>query len=162
MSTVTPNLGLVKPTTLEQYALSILNNNSDIIDASAVLIDTAASTANWTNFSFLGSVFTRVRIGTKGVVIAHVLALVDTAHALPINTAAGANYGAVIPAGYRPKIRQSYFTSIQHDATHGDAVQTSLETNGDWVVRSNGGSALTVTFAATIHCYCVYEWDGAL
>lgn len=32
MSTVTTRLGLVKPTTLEQYALSVLNNNMDTID----------------------------------------------------------------------------------------------------------------------------------
>lgn len=33
MSTVTPRLGLTKPAGIEQYSLSVINNNSDAIDA---------------------------------------------------------------------------------------------------------------------------------
>lgn len=163
MSTVTPNLGLVKPTTLEQYALSVLNNNMDILDAAAIHIDTVNSSADWTNFDFRQSVFTRIRVGNTGIIVAHILAIVDTATALPINTATGANYGNVAPVGYRPKnLFQGYFPAIQSGAGRGDEVQAAIATNGDWLVRSNTGSALTPTVGAVVRQVIVYEWDGNL
>lgn len=50
MSTVTPRLNLVKPTTLEQYALSVFNNNMDLIDSGLVL-QTEFKPTNWTAIS---------------------------------------------------------------------------------------------------------------
>lgn len=47
MSTVTPRLGLVKPTTLEQYALSVFTNNMDIIDSDTVM--QSEWKPSWTN-----------------------------------------------------------------------------------------------------------------
>ena len=161
MSTVTPKLNLVKPTTLEQYALSVLNNNMDLLDAAAVQIDSVNSTANWTNFSFLSSRFTRVRIGTVGFVVAHIQALVDTAAAIPANTVTGDQYGNVVPAGYRPARTQGYTNFVQVGPTNniGTNAQCAIDTLGNWYVRANG-TGYTTTFASIIHCYWTYEWDG--
>lgn len=162
MSTVTTLLGLVKPTTLEQYALSVMNNNMDLIDAASVQIDTASSTANWTNFSFLGSTFTRMRVGNEGIVVAHIQALVDTASTVPFNTQTGHDYANVAPAGYRPERLQSYTTFVQSAAGRGDNVQCALDSLGNWYIRSNTASGFTTTFNAIVHCFWTYEWDGNL
>lgn len=162
MSTVTTLLGLVKPTTLEQYALSVFNNNMDLIDAASVQVDSVMSTANWTNFSFLNSSFTRVRVGNKGIVVAQVAALVDVASTTPTNTQTGDNYGNVAPTGYRPKRTLNYTPCIQSGNGRGDTVQCALSTAGDWFIRSNTGSGFLTTAAATVNSYWAYEWDGNL
>jgi hypothetical protein len=53
VSTVTPRLNLVKPTTLEQYALSVVNNNMDLIDANTVM--QSEWKPNWTDLPTLGT-----------------------------------------------------------------------------------------------------------
>lgn len=45
MSTVTPKLNLVKPTTVEQFSLATLNNNMDIIDSNASSVATSIKAA---------------------------------------------------------------------------------------------------------------------
>lgn len=162
MSTVTPRLGLVKPTSVEQYALSVFNNNMDIIDEAVVHVDSAFSTADWTNFSFLLSRFTRVRTGNTGIVVAHIQAKVDTADTVPFNTQTGDDYGNVAPVGYRPERLQSYTTFVQSAAGRGDNVQCALATDGSWFIRSNTAGGFTTTVNAIVHCFWTYEWDGNL
>lgn len=163
MSLPTTYHGLIKAAEGEPYDLDLINNNLDAIDLGLVKIDTVNSTANWTNFSFLASTFTRVRIKNTGFVIAHIQALVDVASAIPANTVSGDNYGNVVPAGYRPKRTQGYTNFVQTGPTNniGTNAQCAITPSGDWLVRANG-TGYTTTFASIIHCYWTYEWDGNL
>lgn len=160
MSLPTTYHGLIKPDEGEMYDVDILNNNLDAIDLGLVKIDTANSTIDVANFNFTSSTFTRIRVQNKGIVVAAITAVVDTADALPINTATGDAYAGVIPAGYRPKTTKNYFQAIVAGAGRGDEVQVALIPDGQWLVRSNTGSAYTTFVGSQINTFITYEWDG--
>lgn len=154
--------GLEDPIGGEAHSRAMLSRNWVRINDQLPQIDTVASTIDVTNFNFTSSVFTRIRVGVKGIVVAAIRAVVDTADALPLNTAAGDSYSDVIPAGYRPKVTQNYFQSIVTGAGRGDEVQTSVNPAGAWLIRGNTGSVYTTIVGSQVNSYIVYEWDGVL
>lgn len=162
MSTVTPRLGLVKPTTLEQFALSVLNNNMDLLDVACPRISTVNSAANAATWDFTNSKFTRIDFGNgNGIIVAYFSALVKTATALPINTAAGLAVTGVIPQGYQGNGSISYQQAIASGAGRGDEVQVLIQGgSSSWLVRSNTGVAYTTIVGSSINSAVVYQWDG--
>ena len=163
MSTVTPVLNLVKPTTLEQYSLSVMNNNMDLIDAAAMRVDEANSTISGSQWSFLGCRFTRVRTGLKGIVIAEMVVTFIAALAIPSNTAATSNVANVIPAGYRPQGKTSIpvESALTSNAGVGQHVGIALESDGNFGIRS-AGAAFTSTTNSQFYFSTAYRWDGVL
>lgn len=101
MSTVTTRLNLVKPTTLEQYALSVMNNNMDLIDAGLVLQsewkpawNTLTLTATWVAYAGGGGYFNGIRYRAVGDQL-QIQGMVKSG-------AAGSQIG-VLPVGFRPE-----------------------------------------------------------
>lgn len=163
MSTVTPNLGLVKPTTLEQYALSVLNNNMDKIDLASAFYTTATSTLDTAACNCTGSIFTRIRIGaTQGIVVALIDCNFDTAVTLAANTAGGTVIGNVCPSGYMPATTLNMMAGVIAGNGRGDNIQWALTGGvGQLQIRSNGASFNTVV-NSSMTGMCVYRWDGNL
>jgi hypothetical protein len=165
MSTVTPRLGLVKPTTLEQYALSVLNNNMDAIDAALVLGATSAGTYNTNNVSGLSSKFTRLSIASVGIIIAEIVIDFDNAGGIVIaaNTAASTNLPAFIPPGFRAQSTPHSFpvigTSMVKNAGQGQTLSVGCNTSGDLLLNSTG-AAYTAPTGSDFNINTVYRWDG--
>jgi hypothetical protein len=162
MSTVTPKLGLVKPTTLEQYALSVLNNNADLIDQYAMQVDYGSSSVNNGTWNFTGCRFTRVRTDLRGIVIVELI-LTLTAVVVPSNTAATLDVAGVIPSGYRPVGHTSIpvLSALTSNAGVGQQVGIVLKTDGTFGIRSQA-AGFTATAGSQIYSQHVYRWDGIL
>ena len=161
MSTVTPNLGLVKPTTLEQFALSVLNNNMDTIDAAAMQVDMVNSAGNGA-IDYRGCRFTRVRTGNVGIIVVEIIVTFGVT-AIPSNTAATLDVAGAVPSGYRPVSHTSIpvQAALTSNAGVGQGIGFAIKDNGVIGVRSQGAAFSTTSGSQTYAGY-VYRWDGVL
>lgn len=166
MSTVTPRLGLVKPTTLEQYALSVLNNNMDAIDAALVLGATANGTYNTNGVAGTTSKFTRLSIASVGIVVAEIGVDFDNAGGIVIaaNTAASTHLPAFVPAGFRPATAPHAFpiatVSINKNGGQGQTLGIGIEASTGDLLLNSTGVAYTAPTGSEINACLVYRWDG--
>lgn len=162
MSTVTTRLGLVKPTTLEQYALSVLNNNADLIDTAMPRITTQAGTTDDANRSNLNAYFTRIEFGNgNGIIIANLFITLKTALVLNANT--GANVVAMVaavPAGYRPPETVQNDLGLLSGVSRGDIVNIAIGPTGDLTMRS-GAAGFTTTAGVSLVKQHTWKWSGA-
>lgn len=102
MSTVTTRLGLVKPTILEQYALSVMNNNMDLIDAEVVLQDEwkpdwndlTPLSGTWVDYVGGGGYYSGIRYRAVGDML-HIQGMVKSG--------AAGSVIATLPVGFRPE-----------------------------------------------------------
>lgn len=165
MSTVTPRLGLVKPTTLEQFALSVLNNNMDTIDSALVIAAQANSTYNVNSVSALGSKFTRLSVASVGIVIGEFAIDFDNVGGIVIaaNTAASTNLPNLVPAGFRPATTPHSFpiatVSMNKNGGQGQTLGCGINTSGDVLLNSTG-VAYTAPTGSEINFMLTYRWDG--
>lgn len=167
MSTVTPNINLTKPASIEQFSLALLNGNSDKIDANAFKIVTKNSTFNASNSNFTSSLFTRIWSGTKGIVIAQINGAFASGYSVvvPANTAEAIFYNAdIVPADMRPKQQVGIITgAVFSNEARGDNLQILLATDGRMGIRSQGaGFTRSSGGALRLSWQTVYEWDGNL
>lgn len=168
MSTVTPRLGLVKPTTLEQYALSVLNNNADLIDAAAVLTATANSSYNTNSVSGLSSKFTRMATGAVGIIIAEIAVDFDNVGGIIIaaNTAASTHLPAFIPAGFRPASTPHSFpvsaASMVKNGGQGQILVCGPEAGTGDIMFNTTAAAYTAPTGSDFNCFMCWRWDGSL
>jgi hypothetical protein len=153
---------LVKPTTLEQFALSTLNNNMDLIDAAAMKVDYAVGNVVDANWNFSASRWTRVRTGTRGIVVVETI-LTLAALAIPANTAAPLNVAGAIPSGYMPLGATSIpvVGALTSNAGVGQSIGIQYKSDGSFGIRSQA-AGFTATAGSNIYAQCVYRWDGVL
>lgn len=162
MSTVTPKLGLVKPAGLEQFSRATYNNNLDIIDAAAMQVDYGSSSVSNGTWDFTACRFTRVRTGTRGIVVVELI-LTLTAVVVPSNTAAVLSVASVIPAGYMPLSATSIpvLSALTSNAGVGQSVGITLKSDGSFGIRSQA-AGFTATAGSQIYSQHLYRWDGVL
>jgi len=163
MSTVTPLLNLVKPTTAEQFSLATYNNNLDLIDAKAAQYSEAQGTINGTNYDFRQSTFTRIRLGaTQGIVVTELIIIFKTAVSIPANNAASLLLSAAVcPPGYRPNQNIGLLPSAVSAAGASGGLEVSMNSSGDVNIRSFG-AGFTTTVNSQTEALMVYRWDGSL
>ena len=166
MSTVTPRLNLVKPTTLEQYALSVVNNNADLLDTSIPRVSTVASTIDTAAVSGINSRFTPIEWGGgNGVVIAQVVCVLKTSVTLPAwnanNLLIASNF---CPAGYRPLMAgaQINHPGILQGSGRGDFIHWSINTDGEISMRNSTASTLATTANVILFAFSCWQWNGVL
>lgn len=161
MSTVTPKLNLVKPTTLEQYALSVFNNNMDIIDAAAMQVDMVNSTGNG-SIDYRGCRFTRVRTGNVGIIVVEIIVTFGST-VIPSNTAATLDVAGAVPAGYMPVSHTSIpvQAALTSNAGVGQQIAFAIKNSGAIGIRSQGAGFTTTSGSQTYAGY-VYRWDGVI
>jgi hypothetical protein len=164
MSLPTPLFGLIKAAQGELYDVDIVNNNLDAIDAGLVKLDSANSTYNINSISGVSSRFTRLRIGSTGIIVAEFGLDIDTAAiTIAASTAAATVLPGFIPAGYRP-------LSVAHsipmmgvapvtNAGSGAQLQWGFNVGGDLLLRSTG-AAYTTVVGTDMNFFAVYKWDG--
>lgn len=167
MSTVTPNINLTKPASIEQFSLALLNANSDKIDANAFKILSKNSTFNASNANFTSSVFTRIWSGTKGIVIAQISGSFANGYSVdvPANTASPVNFNAsIFPTDMRPKTQVGIVNgAVFSNEARGDNLQIFVASDGIMGIRSQGaGFTRASSGSLRLAWQTVYEWNGVL
>lgn len=167
MSGVTPNLNLSKPTTVQQFSLALINSNYDKIDAANVSITRQNSTHNDGDTDFTGSIFTRIRSGSVGIIVAQFRGVLKTGYTFncPSNTSALALFNvAIIPTSMRPLNNSTQMNGggVISGSGRGDNLHCAISTN-QLAVRSAGAAFSAVGDGAiALQWAVVYAWNGVV
>jgi hypothetical protein len=127
-----------------------------------LVIDYASSTYNDGTWNLTVTKFTRLRVGTFGIVVVDcVISLPGVS--IPANTATPTTLAGVVPAGYRLVTGASLplETSTTANSGVGQGVHVGFKADGSFLIRS-AGSSFTLTAGSTMTWHTAWRWDGVL
>lgn len=163
MADISVPLGLEMPVGGELHSRAMLNRNSQRVNDAITLIDYTSCAYKDTNWDGTICKFTRVRVGSVGIVIADIVFSLK-AVALPVNTAAPIELAGFIPAGFNgvPGASLPMETTTTANSGQGTPVNVGLRFSDKTFLVRSAGAAFTTVAGSTITWHCAYRWDGSL
>jgi hypothetical protein len=154
--------GLEDPIGGEAHSRAMLSRNWGRLNDAMMQVDYGTSSISNGTWDFTACRFTRVRTGTRGIIVVE-LYLTLTAVVVPSNTSALLSVAGVIPVGYRPLGATSIpvLSALTSNAGVGQQVGVALKSDGSFGIRSQG-AGFTATAGSQIYSQHVYRWDGVL